>query len=86
MNTFHITPSDSLAAEAVSQVIRTMAEQGNGVFVAVRGQTTEDGDAYVYSVTEAPHDCTELGGRTEYMWSYVPAAKWLGQYRKLNPV
>lgn len=86
MNTFHISPSDSLAAEAVNEVIALLSHQGNGVFVAVRGQTTEDGDAYVYCVTEAPHDCTELGGRTEYMWSYVSAAKWLGQYRKLNPV
>lgn len=86
MNTFHIKPSDSLAAEAAISVIAIMAKEGNGVFVAVRGQTTEDGDASVYSVTEAPHDCTELGGRTEYMWSYVSAAKWLGAYRKLNPV
>lgn len=86
MNTFHISPSDSLAAEAVDQVIRMMAKEGNGVFVAIRGQTTEDGDAYVYSITEAPENCTELGGNTEYMWSYVSAAKWLGAYRKLNPV
>lgn len=86
MNTFHIAPSDSLAAEAVNQVIHVMAKNGNGMFIAIRGQTTEDGDASVYSVTEAPHDCTELGGRTEYMWGYVSAAKWLGAYRKLNPV
>ena len=86
MNTFHITPSDSLAAEAVSQVINLMAKQGNEVFIAVRGQTMEDGDAYVYSVTEAPEDCTERGGRTQYMWSYVLAAKWLGAYKQLNPV
>lgn len=85
MNTFHISPSDSLAAEAVNEVIALMAKEGNGVFVAVRG-TEQAGTEYVYSVTEAPADCTELGGRTEYMWGYVSAAKWLGAYRKLNPV
>lgn len=86
MNTFHIAPSDSLAAEAVSQVIKLMAKQGNGVLIAVRGSSCHGHDDYLYAVCEAPVDCTELGGRTEYMWSYVSAAKWLGQYRKLNPV
>lgn len=86
MNTFHIKPSDILAPEAAISVIAIMAKEGNGVFVAVRGQTTDDGDASVYCVTEAPANCTELGGNTEYMWSYVSAAKWLGAYRKLNPV
>ena len=86
MNTFHIAPQDTLAAEAAISVIAIMAKEGNGVFVAVRGQQDEDGDASVYCVTEAPHDCTELGGNTEYMWSYVSAAKWLGAYRIEFPV
>ena len=77
MNTFHIAPQDTLAAEAAIDVIAIMTKEGNGVFVAVRGQEDR-----VYAVCEAPEDCTELGGNTEYMWSYVPAAKWLGAYMK----
>jgi len=90
MNTFHITPNDALADVAVGHVIKLMAQKGNGVFIAVRGQTihwaTEDSEEMLYVVCEAPADCTELGGRTDYVWGYVPAAKWLGAYKKLNPI
>lgn len=90
MNTFHVTPNDPLASAAVSSVIAIMAKEGNGVLIAVRGQTihwdTEDSEDMLYTVCEAPEDCRENGGNTDYMWAYVPAAKWLGKYRKLNPI
>ena len=90
MNTFHISPSDALAQVAAIEVIDLMAKRGNGVLIAVRGQTihwaTEDNEDMLYTVCEAPEDCTENGGNTDYIWTYVPAAKWLGKYRKLHPI
>jgi len=83
MNTFHISPSDALALEAAVSVIALMAKEGNGVLIAVRGESVYDTDR-VYAVGVAPSDCRENGGRTDYLWDYVPAAKWLGEFRRLQ--
>lgn len=79
MNTFHINPSRNfdLACQAEEQVVSLMVKHGNGVHIAVRGASCEGTDDYLYGVYEAPHDL----GRTEYVWTYVPAAHWLGQLR-----
>lgn len=92
MNTFHISPSDALALEAAVSVIALMAKEGNGVLIAVRGESVYDQGVQeevvytdrVYAVGVAPSDCRENGGRTDYLWDYVPAAKWLGEFRRLQ--
>jgi hypothetical protein len=93
MSTFHIAPSDALALEAAVSVIALMAKHGNDLLVAIRGESVydhEDGDLLkcvytdrVYAVCAAPEDCRENGGRTDYLWDYVPAAKWLGAHKRL---
>ena len=83
MNTFHISPSDVLAPEAAVSVIALMAKEGNGILVAIRGSSCHGHDDYLYSVGEAPDDCRENGGRTDYIWDYVPAARWLGAHKRL---
>lgn len=93
MNTFHIAPGDDLAPEAAVSVIALMARHGNGVLIAVRGESVydhKDEDLLVvvyvdrvYAVCEAPADCRENGGRTDYGWDYVPAATWLGAHKRL---
>jgi hypothetical protein len=85
MNTFHVSPCSYLATEAAPEVRKILEEKGN-VLVAIQGATAfayteEDGqEVYqdqLYSVCEAPADCTENGGQTEYMWQYVSAKEWL---------
>ena len=91
MNTFHVLPSDALAPEAAVTVIDLMAKYGNGILVAVRGEAVYDQGVQeevvytdrVYAVGVAPADCRENGGRTDYIWDYVPAARWLGAHKRL---
>lgn len=83
MNTFHIAPGDDLAPEAAVSVIALMAASGNGILVAVRGQTLDGNEDRLYTVCEAPHDCRENGGSRDYLWDYVPAATWLGAHKRL---
>lgn len=95
MNTFHIQPGAVLAPEAVISVIELIAKHGNDVLVAIRGESVydhEDEDLLkcvytdrVYAVTEAPHDCRENGGDTDYLWEYVSASDWLAEHRRHYP-
>lgn len=90
MNSFHVLPNTSLANDALPRVVELMAKHGNHILIAVRGQsvfshTNDEGhEVYtdrLYAVTMAPTDCRENGGARDYVWGYVPATKWLRQYR-----
>ncbi len=89
MNTFHIDPTSPLAAEAAVLV----AKMEPGAWAAIRGQsvysyTDDEGkevfEDCLYTVCDAPADCSELGGRREYIWSYVPADIWLRMYHAIQ--
>ena len=79
MNTFHIKPSDELAVVAVG-LVQQLANQNPDCWVAVRGQVVNDGEEQLYTVCQAPADSRELGGRTDYIWPYVPAKEWLEEF------
>lgn len=79
MNTFHINASDALAVAAVG-LVQQLANRDPDCWVAVRGQVVNDGEEQLYTVCQAPADCRELGGRTDYVWSYVPAKEWLAEF------
>lgn len=72
MNTFHIRPTDALAAEAVEEV-RALAAEGVE-YAAIRGETW-GGHDHVYTVTPAPE-----GSWAGYLWTYVSVSQWLAEY------
>ena len=78
MNTFHIYPSDALAADAAEEVEKF----SDHALIAIRGQMVEDGTEYVYTVSECPS--VEVAGHG-YMWTYVRVADWLREFRALRP-
>ena len=75
MNTYHIDPSSSLAAEAAIEVRAFDAD----TLIAVRGQTfcRGDGDVeeIVYTVYACPQDDT-----SGYCWTYVRAGDWMAEF------
>lgn len=70
MNTYHIAPNSSLAAEAAEEVRAFEAD----TLIAVRGQTFGDEET-VYTVSACPQDDT-----SGYCWTYVRAGDWMAEF------
>lgn len=71
MNTFHIEPTDTLAAEAAEEV-RSFSTD---TLIAVRGCTFDDMDT-VYTVSACPNQ----DDISSYIWTYVRAGDWIAEF------
>lgn len=72
MNTFHISPKSSLAADAAAEV-RTFSPE---TLIAIRGEEIEGCGEILYTVSA----CPDQDEPWRYAWEYVRAGEWLAAY------
>jgi hypothetical protein len=76
MNTYHISPKSSLAAEAAELVRAFDAE----TLIAVRGQDFDYGDGDIVETVYAVSACPNQDDTSGYCWTYVRAGDWMAEF------
>lgn len=82
MNTYHIDPRSSLAAEA-AQAVRAFDAD---TLIAVRGQDFDygDGDGDIVETVYTVSACPNQDDTSGYCWTYVRAGDWMAEFDALQ--
>jgi hypothetical protein len=76
MNTYHIRPTDRLAAQAVEEVRAFDAD----TMIAVRGQDFDYGDGDIVETVYTVSACPNQDDTSGYCWTYVMAGDWMAEF------
>lgn len=76
MNTYHIRPTDRLAAQAVADVRAFDAD----TLIAVRGQDFDYGDGDIVETVYTVSACPNQDDTSGYCWTYVRAGDWMAEF------
>lgn len=76
MNTYHVDPRSSLAAEA-AELVRAFHPD---TLVAVRGRDIDYGDGDIIETVYTVSACPNQDDTSGYCWTYVRAGGWMAEF------